>query len=285
VSSDTVKVVAESDEIGMAAGDLVVSVAEHHVIRTLLETGEASNGPIDRERCGPEVRANLERFGITHGAYVPVRADGVITGILNATGRGEPIPAGLFARLGLLASITELALENASAHQLLEEQALTDPLTKLANRRELERAFGRLPDRAPFAVVAADLDDLKGINDRFGHGAGDDVIVAVAAAIASVARRGDTVARVGGDEFSILMQDATAESVERLGTRIHETLRSIRLPGGSPRLSIGGCVAAPGSDTGLVQGTADAALYEAKHRGGSCTVTKVFELVVPALIA
>jgi GGDEF domain-containing protein len=81
------------------------------------------------------------------------------------------------------------------------------------------------------------------------------------------------------------MLDATVASVERLGSRIHEALRDITLPGGSPRLSIGGCVASPGSDTGLVQGTADAALYEAKHRGGSCTVTKVFEHVAPALIA
>jgi diguanylate cyclase (GGDEF)-like protein len=185
------------------------------------------------------------------------------------SGRGEPIQPRLYERLRLLGSLTELALANSSAHQLLEEQALTDPLTKLANRRELERAFARLPDRLPFAFVAADLDDLKRINDRFGHAAGDAVIVAVASAIASVARKGDTVARVGGDEFSVLMLDATPDAVERLGSRIHEALRHLNMHGGSPRVSIGGCVAAAGSDTGLVQGTADSALYEAKRRGGS----------------
>jgi diguanylate cyclase (GGDEF)-like protein len=285
VSGDVATVVAESDEIGMEAGSLEVAVSQHPLIRAMLETGEAVNGPIDRAMCGPEVRANLAKFEITHGAYVPVRVGGEITGILNASGRGVAIQPGLFARLQLLASITELALENASAHQLLEEQALTDPLTKLANRRELERAFARLPDRLPFAFVAADLDDLKGINDRFGHRVGDEVIVAVAEAITSVARKGDTVARVGGDEFSVLMLDATAASVERLGTRIHEAVSRIRMPGGHPTLSVGGCVASPGADTGLVQGTADTALYEAKHRGGSCTVTKVFELVEHALIA
>ena len=114
---------------------------------------------------------------------------------------------------------------------------------------------------------------------------GDEVIVAVAEAITAVARKGDTVARVGGDEFSVLMLDATADAVEHLGTRIHEAVSHIRMPGGSPTLSIGGCIASPGSDTGLVQGTADTALYEAKHRGGSCTVTKIFELVEHALIA
>ena len=90
---------------------------------------------------------------------------------------------------------------------------------------------------------------------------------------------------MGGDEFSVLMLDATSDGVERLAGSIHDALSHIRLPSGTPRLSIGACVAAPGSDTGLVQGTADAALYEAKHRGGASTVVKVFEQVRPALIA
>jgi diguanylate cyclase (GGDEF)-like protein len=285
VHGDVVTVVSDGDGMGMSAVPRSVAVDQHPLIRKLLENGEAINSPVDRATCGPDVRANLVKFGTTHDAYVPVRVDGQITGILNASGRGVPIPTGLFARLQLLASITELALENSSAHQLLKEQALTDPLTRLGNRRELERAFARLPDRLPFAFVAADLDDLKGINDRFGHRVGDEVIVAVAEAITAVARKGDTVARVGGDEFSVLMLDATADAVEHLGTRIHEAVSHIRMPGGSPTLSIGGCIASPGSDTGLVQGTADTALYEAKHRGGSCTVTKIFELVEHALIA
>jgi diguanylate cyclase (GGDEF)-like protein len=285
VEGETLTVLADSDETGMTAADLRLPIAEHPMARAVVDTGEPINGPVELDACGPAVRAHIEQFGVTHGAYVPIRLHRQVTGILTASGRGEALQPGLFERLRMLGSLTELALANASAHQLLEEQALTDPLTKLANRRELERAFGRLPDRLSFAFVAADLDDLKGINDRFGHPAGDAVIVAVASAIASVARKGDTVARVGGDEFSILMLDATVDAVERLGSRIHEALRHINTPGGSPRVSIGGCVAAPGSDTGLVQGAADTALYEAKHRGGSFTVTKVFHLVAPALIA
>lgn len=285
VDGDTLTIVADSDETGMTAADARLPVADHPMARAVIADGLAINGPVDLGRCGPQARVMLERFGITHGAYVPVSHGGRVLGILVAAGRGEGIQPGLFERLQNIGSLMELALANASAHQLLEEQALTDPLTKLANRRELERAFGRLPGRLPFACVAADLDDLKEINDRFGHAAGDAVIMAVAATIAALARKGDTVARVGGDEFSVLMLDATAASVERLGSRIHEALRDLVMPSGSPRLSIGGCVASPGSDTGLVQGTADAALYEAKHRGGSCTVTKIFERVAPALIA
>jgi diguanylate cyclase (GGDEF)-like protein len=285
VDGDTLTILADSDETGMTATAVRLRVADHPMARTVIETGAATNGPVDPAACGPEVRAILEEFGITHGAYVPITSAGQVVGILVACGRDEAIQPRLFERLRLLGSLTELALANAAAHQLLEEQALTDPLTKLPNRRELERAFARLPDRMPFAFVAADLDDLKGINDRFGHATGDAVIVAVASAIASVVRKGDTVARVGGDEFSVLMLDATSDSVEQLGTRIHDSVRRLRVSGVSPRLSVGGCIAPAGSDTGLVQGTADSALYEAKRRGGSSTVTKVFELVAPALIA
>ena len=285
VDGENLTILADSDETGMTAAEARIRLTEHPMARAVIATGQALNGPVELDDCGPELRILLERFGITHGAYVPISLGGRVSGILVAASRGEAIPASLFDRLRMLGSLMELALANASARELLEEQALTDPLTKLANRRELERAFGRLPGRLPFACVAADLDDLKGINDRFGHAAGDAVIVAVAVAIASSARRGDTVARVGGDEFSVLMLDATTGSVERLGVRIHEALRDVTLPGGSPRLSIGGCVASPGSDTGLVQGTADRALYEAKHRGGSRTVIKTFERVAPALIA
>jgi diguanylate cyclase (GGDEF)-like protein len=285
VSGETLTIVADSDPTGMTAAEVRLPVAEHPMVRAVIATGQAVNGPLELDECGPAVRAVIERFGVTHGAYVPINLHGKLAGILSVSGRGEAIQPGVFERVRLIGSLTELALTNASAHQLVEEQALTDPLTKLANRRELERAFARLPDRLPFAFIAADLDDLKGVNDRFGHPAGDAVIVAVASAIASVARKGDTVARVGGDEFAVLMLDATQEAVEAFGGRIHEALSTLITPGGRPGLSIGGCVAAPGSDTGLVQGTADSALYEAKHRGGTCTVTKIFEFVVPALIA
>ena len=232
VDGANVRLVAESDGSGMVAGNLEFPIADHPMMRAVVESGGAVNGPVDLETCGAEVRASFEAFGVTHGAYVAVSVGGTVAGILNASGRGEAINPGLFARLQLLASLTELALENALAHQRLEEQALTDPLTKLANRRELERAFGRLPDRLPFAFVAIDLDGLKSINDRWGHAAGDAVIVAVAGAIVSVARKGDTVARVGGDEFAVLMLDATVDAAERLSARIHEAVRAIALVSG-----------------------------------------------------
>jgi diguanylate cyclase (GGDEF)-like protein len=285
VDGDVLTLRGESDQIGMTAVDMVLRLHDHASADAVIRTGQPVNGPVDLDRCSAQIRANLQRFGITHGAYVPVRLGGEIKGILNAAGRGAPIEPALFERLQLLGRLTELALANAGARQLLEAQALTDPLTNIANRRELERAFGRLPDRMPFAFVAIDVDDLKPINDRWGHSAGDAAILGVATRITSVARRGDTVARVGGDEFAVLMLDASADAVDRLTERIHAAVRTLLLSSGPLRVSIGGCVAPPGGDTGLVQGMADAALYQAKQRGGSCTVIKEFEARDAVLIA
>jgi len=277
VHGDAFRLAADSDESGATAVGIGFRAGEHPQLRQLLESGEPVNGPIDINACGPAVRRMDEQLGITHGAYVPIRLDGAIHGVLSASGRGHEISPRLFQRLLTLGNVTELALANASAHQRLEAQALTDPLTKLANRRELEHAFARMPDRLPFAVLAADVDNLKRVNDTWGHAAGDAVIAAVAAAMASVVRRGDTVARVGGDEFAVLMLDATVDGAELLAERIHEAAGRIELVSGTPRLSIGCCVARSGTDSGFVQGVADAALYEAKHRGGACTVMRVFE--------
>ena len=284
VDGETMTIVADSDPTGMTAAAARLPVAEHSFARVVIATGEAVNGPLELDECGPQVRAILEKFGVTHGAYVPINLHGKLTGILSVSSRGEAIQTGVFERLRLIGSLTELALANASAHQLLAEQALTDPLTRMANRRELERAFARLPERLPFAVVAADLDDLKGINDRYGHAAGDAVIVSVASAIASVARKGDTVARVGGDEFSVLMIDATADSVDALGSRIHEALRQTPIAEWKPAYEHRRLRCGSGVGYRIRAGTANSALYEAKHGGGSRTVTKVYEQAVPALI-
>ncbi len=283
VTGDALRVAGDSDESGATAVGVVFGADEHPLLRQVIEKGEPVNGLIDMDACGNAVRRMDEQLGITHGAYVPIRLEGSIHGVLAASGRGHEIPSQLFQRLLTLGNVTELALANASAHQRLEAQALTDPLTKLANRRELERAFARMPDRLPFAVLAADVDNLKRANDRWGHAAGDAVIAAVAAAMAAVARRGDTVARVGGDEFAVLMLDATVEGAELLAERIHDAVGRIDLVSGTPRLSIGCCVARSGTDSGFVQGMADSALYEAKHLGGDCTVTTVFEPAEPVL--
>lgn len=170
--------------------------------------------------------------------------------------------------------------------EMLAHRAMHDPLTGLANRSLLQDALQRAvepPDAAGrIAVLAVDLDEFKQINDKYGHPAGDDVLVHVAGVLrAATAGRG-TVARLGGDEFLIVIQDdAAARIAFEVAAGIHRGLlnpvRTHRrqLP---VRASIGIAVAEPALLAGGAMGmlaAADAALYRAK--GGGRSRTEVYD--------
>lgn len=283
LAGGTFLVLADSDEAATPTGDVALKVTDHPWLARVLETGEPRNEITNVALHDSSPFLELHQGCLTGGAAVPLRLGGKIHGVLVASGGDHAIPPGAFNRLMTLGNLTELALASTSARELLELQARTDPLTGLANRRELDQAFARISDRRSFAFLAIDLDDLKSTNDCWGHAAGDASIVAVAVALASVVRRGDTVARPGGDEFAILMFDASMEGAERLTTRIHLAISRIVLISGPPSLSIGCCVGAAGAAPSLVQGAADTALYEAKHRGGCCTVIRCLAVAEPTI--
>ena len=106
-------------------------------------------------------------------------------------------------------------LVRAESHQ--RAMAELDPLTGVSNRRGFDLALDRAAaSQYPYALILIDLDDFKRINDEQGHPAGDAVLQSVAVAAATVARQGDCVARIGGDEFALLAPGAGAAGVLRL---------------------------------------------------------------------
>ncbi|HEY8718274.1 PAS domain S-box protein [Pengzhenrongella sp.] len=168
------------------------------------------------------------------------------------------------------------------AREELHFQATHDALTLLANRRELLTRADAILAAEPrtgtrLAVLFLDLDGFKPINDAHGHATGDRVLVAVATRIAAQVRGGDVVARVGGDEFVVLLPAVhTVTDAQRIAAKI---TRSVARPidvGAlevQVTLSIGLALADPGDSTDDVLQHADHALYRAKRSGRARTVT------------
>lgn len=109
--------------------------------------------------------------------------------------------------------LRQLNLRLQGAREIAEQQALTDTLTGLRNRRALDLSLAMLiAENEPFGLMHIDLDYFKAVNDTLGHAAGDHVLREVAVALLAETRKGDTVARVGGDEFVIVFHGLTDEA-------------------------------------------------------------------------
>jgi diguanylate cyclase (GGDEF)-like protein len=178
---------------------------------------------------------------------------------------------------GWLASQASIALENAHLHGLVQLQAITDELTGLANRRRFIEALGLELKRAerfgsPLALVLADLDNFKLINDQFGHATGDRVLTALAGVLRHSLREVDVPARIGGEEFAVLLPETDPAGAHDLAERLRAEVSSVELlgPDGEPLVvtaSFGVATHPPAESGDALLSIADAALYRAKRQG------------------
>jgi len=254
---------ADDGEAGLAA------VAAHQpdlIVTDVMMPGMDGYEMIRRLRSDPRTR------------FIPV----IIQSAARVAGHDVRLGSEVGA-LGYLTDPTDIELLRARARTLLEfkryldsceEEAFTDHLTGLANRRRFERQLEREVARTgryghPFCLLLLDLDDFKRVNDTFGHDAGDEALRRVGSAIQSGTRGIDTGARIGGDEFAVILPETNFAR----GLEVAERLRAeIAAMGAEPvgRLSVSlGLAELPscalGSDA--LREAADAALYEAKRAG------------------
>lgn len=175
-------------------------------------------------------------------------------------------------RAKLTSRIVELQLALAQAERALHQ----DDLTALPNRRGFRRACDTDPEQAPdvLCCVMVDLDDFKRINDLHGHPAGDAALTHFADALRRGLRPEDTVARIGGDEFALLLAGATGREAEQILSRIQQDLAQnpCTMPTETLKFSAGIAERAPWESLAQALSRADTAVLDAKRSGKSCFV-------------
>lgn len=185
----------------------------------------------------------------------------------------------LFA-IGLLwVSICMLLIGIRDMMLMLRAGALTDPLTGLLNRRGMVEALARIERRGQNrtrSVIVTDIDRFKAINDRFGHGAGDEVLCRFACLLRTMTGEDDLVVRLGGEEFAILPANANAAACRLLAEGIRTAFGSIEhecLSGGKVTASFGVTTGDGDETTDALIARADALLYKAKQSGRDRTIS------------
>lgn len=213
----------------------------------------------------------------------PVRgADGADIGfaqvIRDTTERREAVEALRKAKDQLERRVEERTRELHALNAELERLADTDPLTGIYNRRGFlpvaKHELGRSARyKTPLCMLCIDIDKFKGINDTFGHAAGDVALQMVVRQMAAQLRAGDLMARLGGDEFALLLLETDAAGGTKVARRLCQEVASAVTPAGCADFTLGVSVGVAewqsGETVDALLARADAALYRAKNRDRS----------------
>jgi diguanylate cyclase (GGDEF)-like protein/excisionase family DNA binding protein len=203
---------------------------------------------------------------------VPLMGDGEVLGTLNIGRMGGPeahYNQNEFELTKLFAAQAAIALRNAEAHDEVKVQAESDALTGLRNHGSFQRELQAMlaGGGRQVSVLMMDLDRFKGFNDRSGHPAGDDLLVAVSRALEGCIRQGDRAYRYGGDEFAVILPDVGRPTAEEVARRIRAAVEAIPDTSGGPHVTISVGIAVfpeDAADKDTLVETADQALFLAK---------------------
>jgi diguanylate cyclase (GGDEF)-like protein len=242
---------------------------------SLLHTAGRARRTMLAEVQGPDGWVDQVLDGAARVVVIPFALKGQVSGVLAFEQRS---PAGSRIQQRRIGVVEQAVAHTATAFarvallEYLQESALSDGLTGVANRRAFDSGLHRELSAASrtgseLCVVLIDLDHFKQFNDTFGHLAGDDVLRKVGAALRGCVRQGDLVARYGGEEFVIVMPGGTAADGLAAAHRLRETLHDVPAP--RPiTASLGiACWPHDGRMRGELLDAADRALYAAKAGG------------------
>jgi diguanylate cyclase (GGDEF)-like protein len=236
------------------------------------ETGRSRLVKVVEVASGP-AESRVDRItGQWSAIRAELRTKGVLLGAMTvATRLPRTFESSDLEFVAAVADQIAVALDRARQHT---REARTDYLTGLANRPEFERAIDRSVAAAQrhkrrLTLMMMDLDNLKDINDTYGHHVGDEAIRVLAQELQRAVRATDTCGRLGGDEFGVAMPDADEHHASDVATRVRQSLEELIRTGKSPvpvQFSIGITSWKPGMDWQAMYQLADKALYIDKRR-------------------
>ncbi|MCX9156285.1 diguanylate cyclase [Niveibacterium sp. 24ML] len=241
-----------------ACGKPAEAIVDHHLRTVRGDAVWQEHLPyLERALAGETVHYSRLVDGLTHGprwlrtSFVPdFDDDGAVLGLYTVT-----------------IDVHDLTIAQEQLRRSVERDALTDVLSR---RAMMARIDGVLADalQAPVALYFVDLDGFKSVNDEFGHGEGDELLVRVGAALQASVRVEDAVGRFGGDEFLVLAEVRDAAGAEALAQHLLAAIRNVTALAGRVSASVGYALA-PGDATQAIKllQCADEAMYAAKRQG------------------
>ena len=182
-----------------------------------------------------------------------------------------------------MADFISLSISNAILYEQAKKVAVTDALTGIANRSNMEMALTNEFERskrynAPLAVIFLDIDNFKGVNDTYGHQKGDEVLVAIASLLQKFCRTNDVAARYGGEEFLMLLPHSNAQGAFKIAERVREEVMKINFFWNESPFSVTVSCGVTElnkdfmKDTEQLVAAGDQALYDAKNSGRNKSV-------------
>ena len=217
----------------------------------------------------------------------PLLYEGRVRGVITLSKLGiDQFDENALRLLEIIAAQTAIAFDRARLYTELRTEAVTDPLTRLYNRRYLHDRLREERSRAvrnhhSLLAMMLDIDHFKQVNDRYGHDAGDVVLVELAGLVRGVMRAEDIVARYGGEEFCILVPEIPLDEARVLAERLRQVVETHEFPeaAGSRRVTVSIGIApfhADDTDAELVT-RADRAMYHVKALGGNAVAVAEFD--------
>lgn len=275
--------VGMTEEAQKAIEGLAIAAADTPVLARIMQDSEPqllTSDPADEFVSGL-----FGAVGMASAAVVPITRGGRFFGVVTAAFKAADVDADgdLVSRLAGMADHAATALQNSTLLEQVQHQALHDPLTGLPNARLLEDRVNvslaaAARDRHAVALLFLDLDHFKPVNDTYGHAAGDAVLVEVGQRLQLALRAGDTVARLAGDEFVILLPSVSdRDDADRVARKINSVLeRPFNTNGDEIRIAASTGVAVfpdDGGDYRALLREADVAMYRAKAESRSRLVS------------